>query len=220
MYPFSVLLVGVVLIFTATCAVIDWRTRRIPNWLTVPVFALGLLSYGLNGGWSGLLFSLEGFALGFGLLLILWLLGGGGGGDVKMMGALGAWLGFALTVQVFLASAVATVFLVSVVILYRSIAGKRSRTRPDGRDRKAGRTKPAGGQPKDRERIGRIMPYAVPLAVGTWMVLVYAWSTGEMAKDQWPMAKDRIPPRLVVLGHIDHFQLFLLPPSSFPQCGR
>src|SRR2546430_2166443 len=34
-----------------------------------------------------------GFAIGFALLLLPWILGGGGMGDVKMLAALGAWLG-------------------------------------------------------------------------------------------------------------------------------
>jgi Flp pilus assembly protein protease CpaA len=66
-------------------ALVDWRMRRIPTWLMVPVFAMELLSYGLNGGWSGHQFPLEGVAIGFGLLHVLWLLGGCGGGDVEVM---------------------------------------------------------------------------------------------------------------------------------------
>ena len=45
-------------------------------------------------------------ATGFGILLVLWLIGGGGGGDVKLMGALGAWVGASLIMKVFFVSAV------------------------------------------------------------------------------------------------------------------
>jgi len=82
-----VLVVGA---FTAVAAVSDLRTRRLPNWLTVPAFAAGLLAHTVVNGFAGLGFALLGFATGFGLLLVLWLIGGGGGGDVKLMGALGA----------------------------------------------------------------------------------------------------------------------------------
>ena len=36
--------------------------------------------------------------MGFGLLFVPWLLGGGGMGDVKLLAALGAWLGSVVAV--------------------------------------------------------------------------------------------------------------------------
>lgn len=87
------LFVAAVFAFTVSCLVMDVRTGRIPNWLTVPAFALGLLTHLGIAGWAGLKFSLLGFATGFGLLLVLMLIGGGGAGDVKMMGALGGVVG-------------------------------------------------------------------------------------------------------------------------------
>jgi prepilin peptidase CpaA len=67
--------------------------RRIPNWLTVPAAAMALLYHTLAPHGIGPLLALAGFAVGFSLLLLPWLLGGGGMGDVKMLAALGAWLG-------------------------------------------------------------------------------------------------------------------------------
>ena len=97
-----------VVIFTAVAAYIDWKTRKLPNVLTVSFFLAGLLFHlihgAVTGGWSGafgeLLFALKGFGVGFGILLPLWLIGGGGAGDVKLFGALGAWLGAWLTFKV------------------------------------------------------------------------------------------------------------------------
>ena len=82
-------------------AAIDIRTRRLPNVLTVPACLLGLLFHlvigyhqgGLTGLGEGLLLSLGGFAVGFGLYLLRWLGGSASGGEVKFMGAIGAWLG-------------------------------------------------------------------------------------------------------------------------------
>src|SRR5262245_42139787 len=88
-FDFAVL----VAIFTATCAVLDYRTQKIPNWLTVPAAVLALAYHSLAPGGSGVLFALGGFGIGFALLLLPWLLGGGGMGDVKMLAALGAWMG-------------------------------------------------------------------------------------------------------------------------------
>src|SRR5215510_10836941 len=88
-YDFAAL----VAIFMALCALIDYRTKRIPNWLTMPAAILGLVYSGLAPGGMGILWSLAGLAVGLSLLLLPWLLGGGGMGDVKMLAALGAWLG-------------------------------------------------------------------------------------------------------------------------------
>ena len=72
---------------------LDWRSRRIPNWLTVPAFGLGLLVNGLLSGWEGVLGGLEGAGIGLAILFIPVVLRGIGAGDWKLMGALGACLG-------------------------------------------------------------------------------------------------------------------------------
>ena len=96
--------------FTATAAVIDSRTRRLPNWLTAPAVLLGLVFHTATGGLSGLGFSLAGLATGFGILFVLWLIGGSGGGDVKLIAAVGAWVGFTPILIVFFLSALVAVF--------------------------------------------------------------------------------------------------------------
>ena len=82
-----------VLVFTIIAMVTDLSTRKLPNWLTVPAFVAAIVFHTFTSGWRGLGLCMGGFAVGFGLLLVLWLIGGGGGGEVKLMGALGAWLG-------------------------------------------------------------------------------------------------------------------------------
>ena len=71
----------------------DVRTRRIPNWLTFGGAAAGLLFHLFNGGLTGAEGSVAGWAVGVALLLASYWLGGMGAGDVKLVGALGAWLG-------------------------------------------------------------------------------------------------------------------------------
>jgi prepilin peptidase CpaA len=71
----------------------DVRTRRIPNWLTFPGAALGLVASTLAHGGHGTMTSVAGLVLGVALFFPLFLLRGLGAGDVKLMGALGAWLG-------------------------------------------------------------------------------------------------------------------------------
>ena len=164
-----------IVLFTSVCLVTDVRSRRIPNWLTVSALGVGLVAQTLVSGWPGLQASLGGFAAGFGILFVLWLLGGGGGGDVKMMSALGAWLGASLTIEVFLASAVVTILIVALAMFRGGLPKKGAL--PKGADGKAGKS--AAGKETKKARPGRIVPYAVPLALGTWAVIVFeSWRTG------------------------------------------
>lgn len=96
---------------------LDWRSRRIPNWLTVPAFAVGL---GINlfaSGISGLVHSLEGAGAVMIVLLPVVLLRGLGGGDWKLMGALGACLGPTRVILVLLATILVAGFLALVQII-------------------------------------------------------------------------------------------------------
>jgi len=92
------------LILTLCAGYLDWRTRRIPNWLTVSGFFLGIAINSIFGGWHGAIASLEGAGVGLGLLLPLVLLRGFGAGDWKLMGAIGALMGWRLTLWVLIAS--------------------------------------------------------------------------------------------------------------------
>jgi prepilin peptidase CpaA len=79
----------------------DLRTRRIPNWITVPGAALGFGLHAYYGGFHGLLTALAGAALGLGIFVIFYLTGGMGAGDVKLFGAVGALVGPQALVLVF-----------------------------------------------------------------------------------------------------------------------
>src|ERR1700722_2250846 len=72
---------------------LDWRYRRIPNWLTVSGLAAGVAANTILYRWPGLKASLLGLALGLGLLLPFVLIRSLGAGDWKLAGALGACLG-------------------------------------------------------------------------------------------------------------------------------
>ncbi len=166
------------LIATAVVALIalvwDLRTRRIPNALTVSAFVAALVFHTVVGGMAGLGTSLAGFATGFGLLFVLWIIGGGGGGDVKLMGALGAWLGATLTLVVFLGSAFVALVMMLAVMMWQSIG------RAAGQPAYAG----AGGNGNHSKgqmtAARRVIPYAVPVAITTWVVvalkMMIAWT--------------------------------------------
>lgn len=88
----------------------DWRWQKIFNWLTLPALGLGLivsvgagsLSGGAPGALQGALSSLAGFGFLALIFLVLGLVGGMKGGDLKLMAAVGAWLGWPLAVSAML----------------------------------------------------------------------------------------------------------------------
>ncbi len=63
----------------------DYRSRRIPNWLTVPGVLVGIAVNILTAGWSGLKTSLLGVGLGLLLLLPFVLLRSLGAGEVILI---------------------------------------------------------------------------------------------------------------------------------------
>jgi prepilin peptidase CpaA len=90
--PMPAIPVVVLSIATLACA-FDLRTRRIPNWLTFGGAAVAIVFHFITGGAIGVAQSIGGCAAGVALLILPYALGGMGAGDVKLVGALGAWLG-------------------------------------------------------------------------------------------------------------------------------
>jgi prepilin peptidase CpaA len=97
---------------------LDWRTRKIPNWLTVPSLLVGLALSTVLWRWPGLKASLEGVGICLGVLLPFVLVRGLGAGDWKLMGALGAFLGPQRAIVVLMGSALIA-GLMSVVEVLR-----------------------------------------------------------------------------------------------------
>ncbi len=82
-----------VVLFILLAAREDLRTRRIPNLITGPAFLLGLTVHLAMGGPSAGLAALAAGVFAGALLLPGWLMKFMGAGDVKLMVAIGAWLG-------------------------------------------------------------------------------------------------------------------------------
>ena len=97
--------------------VLDWRYRRIPNWLTVSGFAAGVAVNTILFRWPGLKTALLGTLLGLGLLLPFVMIRSLGAGDCKLAGALGACLGWRQLLSVLIGTIlVAGVMALAVVI--------------------------------------------------------------------------------------------------------
>lgn len=100
----------------------DLRSRRIPNWLTVPGLVIGIAANTVLSGRSGLKTSLLGAAVGLALLLPFVLLRSLGAGDWKLAGSLGAFAGPRILMGLLLYSVfVAGVMAVALVIYKRHV---------------------------------------------------------------------------------------------------
>jgi len=97
----------------------DLRWRRIPNWLTVPALLIGVIANTVLSGLPGLKASLLGAALGLALLLPFVLLRSLGAGDWKLAGALGAFTGPGLLVDLLLASVLVAGVMAVVLVIYK-----------------------------------------------------------------------------------------------------
>ncbi|MDG2388719.1 MAG: A24 family peptidase [Planctomycetaceae bacterium] len=98
-------------LFTIWATVSDLKSQRIPNWLTLCGLVAGIAWQVGFHGVAGLGHAAAGFAIGFGTFFVLWMTGGSGGGDVKLMEAIGVWLGFKPTLYVLLISTILVLVL-------------------------------------------------------------------------------------------------------------
>jgi len=107
-------------VMVAICAgVLDWRFRRIPNWLTVSGFAAGVAVNAVLFRWPGLETALLGTGLGLALLLPFVLLRSLGAGDFKLAGALGACLGPRQLMSVLVAAILLAGVMALIVVIWK-----------------------------------------------------------------------------------------------------
>ncbi len=97
----------------------DWRSRRIPNWLTVPGLVVGVAASSAAAGWAGARSSLLGAGLGLALLLPFVLIRSLGAGDWKLAGALGAFLGPQRLIDVLLGAVLVAGVMAAILIVWK-----------------------------------------------------------------------------------------------------
>ncbi len=167
-------IVGVGLL-TGLAAYTDTKLWKIPNKLTLPFFAAGWIYQIAFHGWSGLQDGLGGFVLGFGTYFLLFMVRGGGGGDVKLMGALSVWLGFKLTLWLMIVSTVMVIVDVAAVTFYKVLRYGPKKWKRDhlatGKTDDRGRAVRKAETYEDRQK-RRILPFAIPVAMSTWLVML------------------------------------------------
>ena len=80
-------------VFVVMSVLCDLTTRRIPNVLTFGAAIAGIAIHGYLSGISGVGTAVAGWFVGAAIFFPVFVLGGMGAGDIKLLGAIGAWLG-------------------------------------------------------------------------------------------------------------------------------
>ena len=106
------------LLIAAICAIYDWRTRKIPNWLTVYSLPVIFLLNIVHAGLWGFVNSLLGLLAGLALLFIPYIIGGMGAGDVKLLGSLGAIVGYKGAILIFFYTALCGLVLGIIWLIF------------------------------------------------------------------------------------------------------
>jgi len=104
----------------AIAAMWDIRFHKIPNWLTFPSMIVAIFYHSISGGAGGFLYSLLGIGAGMAVFIIPYIMKGMGAADVKLMGAIGGFLGVQGVLLASLWTALAGGVYAVALLLYHS----------------------------------------------------------------------------------------------------
>ena len=129
---FSLFLYELVIVFGYVAAILDIKTKRIPNILVIAMLAAWVLVitprlfFDTDAAVAQTMTSLLGFAMGGGMFLFVYLIsrGGLGGGDVKFMAGVGLYLGFNGTITTMLFGTVLAALTGLILIMMKKISRK------------------------------------------------------------------------------------------------
>jgi prepilin peptidase CpaA len=153
-------------------AVLDARTRRIPNLLTGSSIAFGLLLHLEMGGWRQMGMAAAAGLLGGAVFFIFFVVGGMGAGDVKLMAAVSVIAGFGHLEAIFLAIALTGgVFALVLAIAMGRLKATLLNVGSLIQHHAASGVLPHPDLNLSNPQSLRL-PYGVPIAVGCWIVVV------------------------------------------------
>ena len=117
--------IGMLAVVLLIAAIVDWRTHKVPNWLTLPAMIIGVVYWtawgltndGLNGGLVAAGRSLLCLLVVIVPMLVIYHFGAFGGGDVKLLAAAAA-ITANLVFMIYLALyAICSAALIAVVMM-------------------------------------------------------------------------------------------------------
>ncbi len=156
-----------VLTLLVIAAIVDIRSRRIPNWLVLPFLAAGVVATTASHGLTGLRQSLSGIALAVAVTGVLCWLRGMGMGDLKLCAAVGAWIGPAQLGTALVATGIAGGLL---ALIWAACHGSLNESLDGSGDLVRGFwTRGVRPHPSLvlENPVARTMPYAPAIAIGT-----------------------------------------------------
>jgi prepilin peptidase CpaA len=161
-------------------AFIDGRSLRVPNWLTFHFLLGGWIYACWSGGGALLLWSMAGAVVGLMTLLPLYAIGGMGAGDVKLMAGVGAWIGPSLTMGAFLSSVMVGGLMGLAMMAYSGELFRHlAMMQTIGREVLVVRNPAVLSEMASRRKPTMLLlPYGIPIAVGTITFFVWAGFLG------------------------------------------
>ena len=112
------------LVVGGIAAVHDIRDRRIPNLLTGPAIIIALLIHLALGGWAAVGSSAIAGLIGGSIFAVFFIAGGLGAGDVKLMTAVGCFVGTSMIAEVMMATVIIGALFGVFVAVSRGQLGK------------------------------------------------------------------------------------------------
>jgi prepilin peptidase CpaA len=116
---------GIATTIAAVAAVTDWRTGRIPNWLTLPFLLIGPAMHAGARGIEGAALSILGIVACAAVPYLLFRKGAIGGGDVKLFAAAGGLVGAGVGIE---AQFLAFIFAAFLALIKLAWDGRLLRT--------------------------------------------------------------------------------------------
>lgn len=126
---FSWILLGLLAALLLAAAVLDLRSRNIPNGLNLAIAVLALPFWWATGLalWPDMALQAGVAALVFGAFAIAFALGGMGGGDVKLLAALALWLPWQAVIFLLVLMSLAGGVLTLAMVVRQRLARKEGR---------------------------------------------------------------------------------------------
>jgi prepilin peptidase CpaA len=161
---------------------IDYRARKVPNWLNLALALAGFAIQFAFHGSAGMLAGAYGLLVGLGVLIIPWAMHGMGAGDVKLMAAIGVWFGPLMTLSSFCVGAIfgglaAVVMILSTGRLWSAMTNMQTILV------KVSNSKTMFSEFGGAKTFGsssQLLPYGVPLTAGSLVILcgqIVGWWT-------------------------------------------